>query len=141
MKAPADKLGDEFAAPMVGRGVAFGDLDGDGDLDLLLTAVGGPPRLLENKLDGANWLRVRLQGTTSNRDAIGAEVVAKVAGKNLRRRVMPTRGYLSQSERVVTFGLGETDKVEELTVFWPGGASQRVEVDGVNKVLEVRQQP
>lgn len=75
---------------------------------------------------GHHWIRLKLVGTKSNRDAIGAWIKARVGGRTLSRQVMPTRGYLSQSELPVTLGLGLEDKVENVDILWPSGTRQRV---------------
>ncbi len=137
---PAEKAGADLVKPMVGRGSAYADIDGDGDPDVIVTQVGGPPLLLRNDQHlGNHWLRFKLVGTKSNRDAIGAAVRAKVNGKTLWRQVMPTRGYLSQSELPVTLGLGQATKAEDIEVVWPGGAHQKVAnatLDGTTVVAE-----
>jgi hypothetical protein len=89
--------------------------------------VKGAPRLLRNDLARSHhWLRLTLQGTRANRDAIGALVEVRVAGEMLRRMVMPTRGYLSQSELPITIGLGDRASVEDVRVKWPDGSVQQV---------------
>jgi len=124
---PAAKCSPALLKPIVGRGSAFADIDGDGDLDVVLTQIGGPPLLLRNDQPrGQHWLRLKLIGARSNRDAIGAWVKVRVAGRTLSRQVMPTRSYLSQSELPVTFGLGKADKVESVEILWPSGTKQKV---------------
>jgi len=123
---PGDLVGD-LNTPLAGRGSATADVDGDGDLDLLLTQVGRPPLLLRNdQQTGNHWLRLKLIGSASNWQAIGARVELQAGGTTQRRQVMPTRSYLSQSELPLTFGLGQTAEVESLTVFWPDGTVQTV---------------
>lgn len=135
-----ERCGPDFVRPMVGRGAAYADIDGDGDLDVLLTAVAGSPRLLRNdqKL-GHHWLRVKLRGAKENRDAIGATVAVTAGGVTQERQVMPSRSYLSQVELPVTFGLGKTDKIEKLTITWPDGTKQEVADAKVDQLLEVSQ--
>jgi hypothetical protein len=112
---------------IVGRGSAYADIDGDGDLDVLLTASGGPPRLLRNdqKL-GHHWLQLRLVGPAPNRDAYGATVRLFVAGQVLRRDVNPSRSYMSQSDTVLSFGLGTAATIDKVEIRWPDGSLQTV---------------
>lgn len=121
------RMGD-FVRPMVGRGAAFADVDGDGDLDVAIVGNGQPARLLRNdQALGRNWLQVKLTGRESNRSAIGATVEVHLAGgKTLHRQVMPTRSYLSQVEPVLTFGLGTAKNVERVTITWPSGKTTEI---------------
>ena len=115
----------------VGRGCAFGDYDNDGDLDLLVSNNGvdadwASPWLLRNESKPiGNYLRVKLVGTRSNRDGIGAKVQV-TAGNTVQRRLVRTgSSYCSQSELTVTFGLGQNVEVSRLEVTWPSGLSDR----------------
>lgn len=135
----ADKCGEDLMKPTVGRGAAYADIDGDGDLDILIVACGKAARLLRNDQDlKHHWLRFQLVGAgKSNRDAIGAWVEVKTPHGSQRRQVMPTRSYQSQVELPVTFGLGHDDRVEGVTIAWPDGTRQIVtdwKVDSLNKV-------
>lgn len=137
---PPEKCGQEFSKPMVGRGSAYADIDSDGDLDVILLATGGPPRLLRNdQQTGNHWLRVKLRGPDSNRGAIGAWVEAHVGHEIQTRVVTPTHSYLSQSELPVTFGLGTAAKVDKLVIRWPDGTvEERADVTA-NQTLGVTQ--
>ena len=126
---------------MAGRGSAFADIDGDGDLDAVLTQINGPPLLLRNDQQlGHHWLRLKLVGTKSNRDAIGAWVRVRASGRIISQQVMPTKGYLSQSELPLTFGLGTSERVDAAEITWPGGAVQKVnqlKVDALHVITQV----
>ena len=137
---PKEKTGDDFARPIVGRGATYADIDGDGDLDVLITATGGAPRLLRNdQALGNHWLRVKLVGARCNRDAIGAVVEVESEGIVQRRLVMAARSYLSQVELPVTFGLGASKTVERVTIRWPDGSSQDVPDATVDQLLTIEQ--
>jgi hypothetical protein len=137
---PPEYSGDDFSRPMVGRGATYADIDGDGDLDVLVTAIGSPPRLLRNEQKlGHHWLRVKLIGTSANRDAIGAWVEVQLGSTVMSRQVMPTRSYLSQVELPVTFGLGDARRVDRLRVRWPDGSVQDVPDVRVDQMLVIKQ--
>lgn len=129
-----------LSTPIVGRGAAYADIDGDGDLDVLLTQTGGRPMLLRNEQSlGHHWLRVKLVGRRCNRDAIGARLELDVDGRTIRQQVMPTRSYLTQVELPVTFGLGDAIEVDELRIHWPGGEVQIVHAPEVDRVHVIEQ--
>jgi len=118
-------VGGGFEHPKVGRGLAYGDFDRDGDQDLLITTNNGPALLYRNdQISGNHSLRVRLQGTKSNRDGIGANVRIFYAGMSQTRMVKTGSSYLSQSELPLTFGLGKNDTVERMVVEWPSGRTE-----------------
>jgi hypothetical protein len=143
----ATDAGTDLFKPLVGRGSAYLDFDGDGYPDVVMTGNGGPARLLHNDGGTGNyWLRLKLEGdgVRSNKSAIGARVVLKAGKEEYHREVCAARGYLSQSELVLTFGLGKTDKVDSVTIYWPGdprkvGPPQVIENPKVNQELPVRQ--
>jgi hypothetical protein len=119
----AKQCGPDLFRPMVGRSCAYADIDGNGTPDVVLTANGGPARLLRNEGGtGHHWVRLKLEGdgVRSNRSAIGARVEIKVGNVVMQREVLGARGYLSQSELPITVGLGKATKVDRVTVHWPG---------------------
>ncbi len=133
----ANQVGGSFDSPKVGRGLAYGDFDNDGDADLLLTTNHGPAYLYRNdQLGGNRSLRLRLIGTKSNRDAIGATVHLSYEGVTQSRVVRGGSSYLSQSELPLTFGVGKRDRVDRLLVNWPGGQTQEFKSVETGKRLQ-----
>ena len=118
----AAEIGDGFSQPKVGRGLAYGDFDRDGDVDILMTTNNGPGFLFRNdQLAGNRSIRFHLVGTSSNRDAIGATVRIFHDGSSQSRLVKGGSSYLSQSELPVTFGLGKRDRIDRVLIQWPNG--------------------
>jgi hypothetical protein len=114
-------LGTEFANPKVARGAAYADIDNDGALDVLMTTNDSRPYLFHNEGGDNHSLRIKLQGTKSNRDGIGA-VVRLASGKDRQwQTVHSGSSYLSQSELVLTFGLGQKTSADSIEVQWPSG--------------------
>ena len=133
--------GAALSVATVARGGAYADIDGDGDLDLLVTENGGPARLLRNEGGNASRaLRIKTVGTTSNRDGIGARVdVTLGSGGSRWQRVKTGSSYASQSELPLTFGLGDADRVEAVRVTWPSGTVDELGPQDAGQTLTVRE--
>ena len=141
MPQEPEAVGD-LAQDLVGRGAAYADIDGDGDLDLLITQNGRRPALLRNdQRTGHHWLRIELTGPPPNTSAIGARIALTAEGVTRIREVRPARGYLSQVERPITFGLGSLDDPSalSLTITWPDGSEQTITPARVDTRLRIEQ--
>jgi len=123
-------MGATFASPRVGRGAAYADINNDGRLDLLLSTNGGPVYLFRNEASSVaaanHSLRVKLIGTKSNRDGIGATVKLTAGGETQTQMLRSGSSYLSASELVLTFGLGPRDKTDSIEIRWPSGQADRL---------------
>jgi len=133
----AGEVGGGFDTPKVGRGLAYGDFDNDGDADLLLTTNHGPAYLYRNdQTSGNRSLRLRLVGTKSNRDAVGATVHVSYEGVTQSRVVRGGSSYLSQSELPLTFGVGERPRVDRVVINWPSGRTEEFKSTETGKRLQ-----
>ena len=134
----AGDVGGGFGQPKVGRGLAVGDFDRDGDQDLLLTTNNGGAYLYRNDVTNGNRsIRFRLVGTKSNRDAIGAIVQLFANGQQQTRMVRSGSSYLSQSELPVTFGVGKAEQVERVVIDWPSGRNEEYKQLNAGKTFQV----
>jgi hypothetical protein len=131
-------LGAAFNRPMMARGAAYADFDGDGDLDIALTSLDGPAHLFRN--DGGNrnnWIRVRTIGSQSNRSGIGAVVRVTSASGTQWQMVHSGSSYASQSELTLTFGLARDARVSAIAVQWPSGKTQSLADLAPNQVVVI----
>ena len=134
-----DAAGPGFLPELVSRGLAAGDIDNDGDVDLLITNNNDRPNLLLNEGDHGNAILVRLVGTTGNRSGIGARLTLVAAGQRLVREVQSGSSYLSQNDLRAHFGLGRATGAERLDIRWPGGTTETVESLPANHIVTIRE--
>jgi hypothetical protein len=136
----SERLGPPVTTPKAGRGAAFGDIDNDGDLDVVVNNVHDAPDLFRLDREGTtNWLTVKLTGSASNRNAIGARVVAVAGELRLVEEVRGGGSYYSQNDLRVHFGLGAATAVDRLEVRWPSGREEQWSKVGVNTMLALKE--
>ena len=127
------ELQNDLSHPIIGRGAAYADIDMDGDQDVILTQIGRPPKLLRNDQNsGHNWIQFDVLNKAGAR-SYGATVEIVTGEEHQRRRVEPTRSYLSQVETTVSFGIGNHDRVDSVVVRWPDGQSLELENPEINR--------
>jgi hypothetical protein len=127
-------------APHSSRGAAFGDYDNDGDVDVLVMNMNEPPSLLRNDYDGGNrWLSVKLEGTRSSRDGLGATIVLGAGGRTQARAVLSQSSYYSHDDLRAHFGLGSADRADRIEVRWPSGHVDVLRDVPAGRVVQVKE--
>jgi enediyne biosynthesis protein E4 len=130
------KRGGDLVKPVVARGSSYADVDGDGDLDILLMENDGKARLLRNEGGNANlWLRIRTVGSKSNKSGIGAKVEVEAGGVKQTQWVKSSASFLSSAERTLTFGLGSLEKADKVTITWPSGQVDTITTVNAGQML------
>jgi len=126
------------AVPSVGRGAAFGDIDNDGDLDIVISNNNQPANLLIKKDSPKNnWIGFELEGRSSNRDAIGGKVTIETANGKQIAYVNPAASYLASNDKRIVFGLNDTEMVDAIKVSWPGGNEEIFSLKNVNQYYKI----
>jgi hypothetical protein len=133
------QMGAAFASPKVARGAAYADIDNDGALDILVTTNGGRPWLFHNEGTTRHSLRLKLVGTKSNRDGIGAVVRVTTGGDKQWQMLRSGSSYLSQSELVLTFGLDNATKADAIEIQWPSGQVDKLSSIAADQTLTVQE--
>ena len=132
-------VGPDLGVPRVGRAAAYADIDNDGDLDILMTTNGGPAVLFRNDGTTNRSLRIKLEGTRSNRDGIGTFVTVKSGGEKQSLILRSGSGYLSANELVLTFGLGKRQQADEIELDWPSGQVDRLSAIPAGRTITIRE--
>ena len=131
--------GPGITKPFNSHGVAAADFDNDGMVELLVNNSHDPPSLLKNYGPHGNWILIKLVGTKSNRDAIGAQVRVRTNGHQQLQEVRSGGGYISQSDFRLHFGIGSATKVDQLEIRWPSGLVEKLEDIPANQILTVKE--
>ena len=125
----------------ISRGSIFADYDNDGDVDLLVTQLNQPAKLYRNQTSNQkktnNWLQIKVVGVRTNRNGFGTRITLQMGNLSITKETRSSSGYLSSHDPRVTFGIGQYQKIESLTIYWPNGTVQRLENISVNQQITV----
>jgi hypothetical protein len=134
--------GADFAVPAAHRGAAFGDLNNDGKIDVVVTVLNGAPQILMNRSPNKNhWIILQLTGTKSNRDGLGTRVKITTAHGSQYNSATTAVGYNSSSDKRIHFGLGESSVIDKIELWWPSGIRQVLTDVKADQILSVREPP
>jgi hypothetical protein len=136
----SSKAGPAITTENIGRGCAFGDVDNDGDVDILINNLDGPPTLLRN--DGGNrnnWLLIKCVGTRSNRSAIGTRVKVTASSRSQIDEVMSGSSYYSQNDLRLHFGLGRAAAADTVEIAWPSGVKETLRGIAANQLVVIQE--
>jgi enediyne biosynthesis protein E4 len=134
------KAGPTFSAPAPHRGAAFGDLNNDGKIDIVVTVLNGPPEIMMNRTNNQNhWIIFNLVGVKSNRDGLGANIKITTTNGSQYNRSTTAVGYNSSSDKRVHFGLGSTSVIDKVEIAWPSGVKQILVDVKADQILTVRE--
>jgi hypothetical protein len=135
-----ETAGPAFQVSRPARGLATGDLDGDGRPEILLVNMNATPSLLKNRTPGGHYLNISLTGTKSNRSAIGARVTVTAGGRKRIDEVMSGTSYYSQNSFALHFGLGALTAADEIEIKWPSGTIQRLGKTAAGQTVKIQEQ-
>jgi hypothetical protein len=135
--------GADLQTPVAGKGLAYGDLDNDGRVDLVVSALNGAARIYRNTTaNGNHWIALQLSGTRSNRGGIGARVRLTASdGLTQYNHVTTSTGYACSSDPRVHFGLGRAERIKTVEILWPSGVRQVLEDVAVDRIVAVKEPP
>jgi hypothetical protein len=135
----SSQSGPVFQTERVGRGLAVGDFDNDGKLDVVIANLGGPPALLRNQGSGGNWIVIRAKGRKSNSFGLGAKVEVEASDRKQVKEINNVASYLSSNDIRLHFGLGKARTIQRIEVLWPSGVRQVLTDVAVNQILTVEE--